>query len=171
VGAPTKHRGSQPRSRLRCGSTAKPSGRPVPDGCPLSRRGLRRSRGSSPRGVLAIQVPAAPTGKVRRYVKSVGISVGVCHRYHSSRWKHRCDGNIFSCRLVRPCSDLAYESRPRINLFLGRALRAVHSELRQCLPIARRGGPPPRSEARTRRDSPDVYLPLHQGARYYTSHF
>jgi hypothetical protein len=32
-------------------------------------------------------------------------------------------------------------------------------------------GPPPRSEAGARGDSPDVHLPLHQGARYYTSHF
>jgi hypothetical protein len=51
------------------------------------------------------------------------------------------------------------------------AVRMVHSKLLQCLPTARRGGPPPRSEAGTRGDSPDVYLPLHQGARYYTSHF
>jgi hypothetical protein len=151
--------------------TATPGGRPVPGGCPLGRRGLRRSRGSSPRGVLAIQVLAAPAGKVRRYVKSVEISAGVRHRYHSSRWKHRCDGDIFSCRLVWAYPDLAHEPWPRINLFLGRALRAVHNELRQCLPTARRGGPPPRSEAGTQRDSPDVYLPLYQGARYYTSHF
>jgi hypothetical protein len=98
--APAKHRGSQPRSRLCCGSTAGPNGHPVPSGCPLGRRELRRSRGSSTRGVMAIQVPAAPTGKVRRYVKPVGISAGVRHCYHSSRWKHRCDGDIFSCRLV-----------------------------------------------------------------------
>jgi hypothetical protein len=168
---PTKHRGSQPRSRLCCGSTANPSGRPVLGGCPLGRRGLRRSRGSSPCGFLAIQVPAAPAGKVGSYVKFVRISAGVRHRYHSSRWKHHCDGDIFSCRLVWACPDLAHESCPRINLFLGRALHMIHRELRQCLPTARRGGPPPRSESGTRGDSPDVYLPLHQGARYYTSHF
>jgi hypothetical protein len=47
----------------------------------------------------------------------------------------------------------------------------VHSELRQRLPTARRGGPPPRGEAGTLRDSSDVYLPLHQSVRYYTLHF
>jgi hypothetical protein len=168
---PAKHPGSQPQSRVCCGSTANPSGRPVLGECPLGRCGLRRSCGSSPHGILAIQVPATPAGKVRRYVKSVGIYVGVRHRYHSSRWKHRYDGDIFSCRLVWACPDLAHESCPRINLFLGRALRAVHSELRQRLPIARRGGPPPRSEAGTRADSLDVYLPLHQGTRHHTSYF
>jgi hypothetical protein len=91
--------------------------------------------------------------------------------YVTSRRKHRCDGDIFSCRLVWACPDLAHESCLRINLFLGRALRAVHSELHQRLPTARRGGPPSRGEVGTRRDSPDVYLSLHQGARYYTSHF
>jgi hypothetical protein len=77
----------------------------------------------------------------------------------------------FHVAFVWACPDLAHESCPRINLFLGRTLRAVHSELHQRLPTARHGGPPPRSEAGTRGDSPDVYLPLHQGARYYTSHF
>jgi hypothetical protein len=169
--APAKHRGSQPRSKLRCGSTAGPNGHPVPSGCPLGRRGLRRSRGSSPRGVMAIQVPAAPAGKVRRYVKPVGIPAGVRHRYHSSRWKHRCHGDIFSCRLVWAYPDLAHEPRPRVNLLLGRALCVVRCEFRQRLPATRCGGPPPRSEAGARGDSPDVHLPLHQGARYYTSHF
>jgi hypothetical protein len=98
-------------------------------------------------------------------------SAGVCHRYDSNRWKHRYDGDIFSCRLVWACPDLAHESCPRINLFLVRAMRAVHSELRQRLPTARRGSPPPHSEEGTRGDSPGVYLPLHQGARYHTSHF
>jgi hypothetical protein len=78
---------------------------------------------------MAIQVLATPAGKVRWYVKPVGIPAGVRHRYHSSRWKHRCDGNIFPCRLVWTCPDLAHEPRPRINLLLGRALRMVHSEL------------------------------------------
>jgi hypothetical protein len=85
--------------------------------------GLHRSRGSPPHGDLATQVPAAPTRKIRRYVKSVGIPAGVRHRYHSSRWKHRCDGDIFSCRFVWACPDMAHESCPRINLFMGRALR------------------------------------------------
>jgi hypothetical protein len=61
---------------------------------------------------MAIQVPVAPAGKVRRYVKPVGIPAGVCHRYHNSRWKHRCDGDIFSCRLVWVCPDLAHEPHP-----------------------------------------------------------
>jgi hypothetical protein len=76
---------------------------------------------------MAIQVPTAPAGKVRRYVKLVRIPIGVRHRYHSSRWKHRCDGDMFSCRLVWACPNLAHEPRPRINLLLGRALRAVRS--------------------------------------------
>jgi hypothetical protein len=120
---PTKHRGSQPRSRLRCGNTANPSGRLVPGGCPLGRRGLCHSCGSPPRGVLAIQVPAARAGKVQQNVKPVRISAGVRHCYHSIRWKHRYDGDIFSCRLVWACPNLAHESCPRINIFLGRALR------------------------------------------------
>jgi hypothetical protein len=115
---------------------------------------------------MAIQVPAAPARKIRRYVKPVGVPRGVRHRYHSSRWKHRCDGDIFSCRLVWACPDLAHEPRPRVNLLLGRALRMICCELRQRLPATRCGGPPPRSEAGARGDSPDVHLPLHQGARY-----
>jgi hypothetical protein len=166
-----KHRGSQPRSRLRCGCTAGPNGHPVPSRCPLGRRGLRRSRELSPRGVMAIQVPAAPAQKVRRYIKPVGIPVGVRHRYHSSMWKHRCDGNIFSCRLVWTCPDLAHEPCPRVNLLLGRALRVVRCELCQRLPATQCGGPPPHSKAGARGDSPDIHLPLHQGVRYYTSHF
>jgi hypothetical protein len=46
------------------------------------------------------QVPAAPAGKVRRYVQPVGILAGVRHRHYSSRWRHRRNGNIFSCCLV-----------------------------------------------------------------------
>jgi hypothetical protein len=169
--APPKHRGPQPRSRLRCGSTADPNGYLVPSGCPLGRRGLCRSCGSSPRSVMATQVLAAPAGEVRRNIKPVGVPTGVRHRHHSSRWKHRCDGDIFSCCLVFTCPDLAHEPRPRINLLLGRALHAVRCKLRQCLPAARRGGPPPCGEAGARRDSPDIHLPIHHGMRYYTSHF
>jgi hypothetical protein len=54
---------------------------------------------------------------------------------------------------------------------IGRALRAVHSELRQRLPTAWRGGPPPCSEAGARGNSLGIYLPLHQGMRHYTSYF
>jgi hypothetical protein len=120
---------------------------------------------------MAIQVLATPGGKVRRYVKPVGVLAGVRHRYHSSRWKHRYDGNIFSCRLVWTYPDMAHEPRSRVNLLLGRALHAVRCKLRQRLPAARGGGPPPRGKAGARGDSPDVHLPLHQSARYYTSHF
>jgi hypothetical protein len=56
----------QPRSRLRCGSTADTNGHLVPNRCPLGRLRVRCSRGSSPRSVVAAQVPAAPAGKVRR---------------------------------------------------------------------------------------------------------
>jgi hypothetical protein len=52
-----------------------------------------------------------------------------------------------------------------------RALRAVRCELRQCLPAAQCGGPPPCDEAGARGDPLDVHLSLHQGTRYYTSHF
>jgi hypothetical protein len=148
-----------------------PNRHPIPSRYLLGRRRLRRSRGSSSRGVMAIQVLATPAGKVRRYVKPIGIPVGVRHLYHSSRWKHRCDGDIFSCRLVWTCPDLAHEPCPRVNLLLGRALRAVCCELCQRLPIARCGGPAPRGKAGARGDSPDIHLSLHQGARYYTSHF
>jgi hypothetical protein len=76
----------------------------------------------------------------------------------SQRWKYRCDDNIFSCCLVWARLDLAHEPCPRIDLLLGRALRAIHSELRQGLPAARRGGPPPHNEVGARRNSPDIYL-------------
>jgi hypothetical protein len=95
-----KHRWSQPRSRLRCDCTADTNGHPVPNGCPLGRCGLRRSCGSSPRGVLATQVPAAPAGKVRWNIEPVRVPVGVRHRHHGSRWEHRCDGDVFPRGLV-----------------------------------------------------------------------
>jgi hypothetical protein len=123
--------------------------------------GLRRARGSSPRGDLATQVPAAPTGKVRRYDQPVGILAGVCHRHYGSRWRHHRNGNIFSCCPIWPCPDLAHESYPRINILLGRALRAIRSELRQCLSAAWHGGSPPCSEAGARGNSPNLHLPLH----------
>jgi hypothetical protein len=121
----TKHRGSQPRPRFRCGSTADTNGRPVPNGCPLGRRGLRRPRRPSMRGVMATQVPVAPAGKIRWDIKPVGVPAGVRHRHHSSRWKHCCDGNVFSCRPVWACPNLAHEPRPRVNLHLGRALHGL----------------------------------------------
>jgi hypothetical protein len=169
--APPKHRWSQPRSRLHYGCTADTNGHPVPNGCPLGRCGLRRSCGSSLRSVMATQVPAAPTGKVRRNIEPVGVPAGVRYHHHNSRWKHRCDGNILSCGLVWTCPDLVHEPHPGVSLLLGRALHVVRCELRQCLPATRCGGPPPCGEAGAQRDSPEVHLPLHQGARYYTSYF
>jgi hypothetical protein len=82
--APTKHRGSQPRSRLRYGCTVDPNGRPDSDGCSIGRRGLRRAGISPPCGDLAIQVPATPAGEVRRYDKSVGILAGLRHRHYAA---------------------------------------------------------------------------------------
>jgi hypothetical protein len=169
--APPKHRWSRPRSRLRCGCAADTNGHPVPNGCPLGWCGLRRPCGSSPRGVLATQVPAAPAREIRRNDKPVGVPAGVCYCHHGSRWKHRCDGNIFSCGLVWTSPDLAHGPHPRISLLLGRTLCAVCGELRQCLPTARCGGPPPCSEVGATGDPPEVHLPLHQSARYDTSYF
>jgi hypothetical protein len=77
----------------------------------------------------------------------------------------------FHVALSGPARTWLMNLAPRINLVLGRALCAVYSELRQRLPTVRHGGPPPCSEGGARGDSPDVYLPLHQGVRYYTSHF
>jgi hypothetical protein len=168
---PPKHRGSQPRSRLCCNSTVDTNGHSVPNGCPFGRRGLRRPRGPSSCGVMAAQVPAAPVRKIRWNIKSVGVPTGVRHRHHDSKWKHRCDGDVLSCHLVWTCPDLAHEPRPRVNLHLGRDLRTVRCKLRQRLLATWRGGPPTCSEAGAQRDPPDVYLPLHQGTRYYTSYF
>jgi hypothetical protein len=150
--APPKHRWSQPRSRFRCGCTADTDGHPVPNGCPIGRCGLRRPCRSSPRSVMATQVLVAPAGKVRRNIEPVGVPAGVSYRHHGSRWKHHCDGNILSCGLVWTCPDLAHEPHPGVSLLLGRALGAVRCELRQCLPAARCGGPPPCGEVGARGD-------------------
>jgi hypothetical protein len=109
--------------------------------------------------------------KIRRNIKPVRVPAGVRYRHHGSRWKHHCDGNILSCGLVRTYPDLAHEPHPGISLLLGRTLCAVHGELRQCLPTARCGGPPPCSKAGARGNTPEVHLPLHQGTRYDTSYF
>jgi hypothetical protein len=95
----------------------------------FGRRGLLHTGEPSPRGDLAIQVPATPAGEVRRYVQPIGILAGVRHRHYGSGWRHRRNGNIFSCCLVWACPDLAHEPYPRIHLLMGRALRAVRSEL------------------------------------------
>jgi hypothetical protein len=128
--APPKHRWSLPRSRLHCSCAVDTDGHPVPNGCPLGRCGLRRSCGSSPHDVLATQVPAAPARKIRQNDEPVGVPTGVRYRHHGSRWKHRCDGNIFSCGLVWTSPDLAHEPHPGISLLLGRTLCAVRGELR-----------------------------------------
>jgi hypothetical protein len=106
VRAPPKRRWSQPRSKFRCVCTADTDGHPVPNGCPLGRCGLRRSCGSSPRSSMATHVSAAPAGKIRQNIEPVGVLAGVRYRHHSSKWKHRCDGNILSCGLVWTCPDL-----------------------------------------------------------------
>jgi hypothetical protein len=132
----TKLRGSQPRTRLRLACTTNSKGRPSPHGCPIGRRRLCRPGGSSSCGDLVIQVPAALVGKVRRYIKPVRIFAGIRHRYYSSRWRHFCNGNILPCSLVWAGPDLAHEPHPGIDLLLGRALCAVHSELFQFLSAA-----------------------------------
>jgi hypothetical protein len=71
-----------------------------PSGCPVGWRRLHRTRGSSLRGDVAIQVLATPGRKVRRYVKPVGILAGIRHCHHSSMWRHCYDGNILPCSLV-----------------------------------------------------------------------
>jgi hypothetical protein len=108
--------------------------------------------------------------KYFRNIEPIGVPAGVRHCHHGSRWKHRCDGDIFPCSLVWTCPDLAHEPHPGVGLLLGGALHAVRCKLRQCLPTARRGGPPPCGEAGARGDPSEVHLPLHQGARYYTSY-
>jgi hypothetical protein len=87
-------------------------------------------------GVMATQVPATPAGKIRWDNEPIGVPASICHRHHGSRWKHRRNGDIFSCRPVWICPDLAHEPRPKINLLLGRVMCAVRGELRQCLSTA-----------------------------------
>jgi hypothetical protein len=161
---PTKLRGSQPRPRLHC------KGRPNLGGCPFGRRGLCRTRGSSPRDDFATQVPATPAGEVRRYIKPIEILAGLRHRHYGSWWKHYRNGKLLPCSLDLAGPNLALEPHPGVDLLLGRALCTVHSKLRQCLSAAWRGGSSPCSEARIRGDSLGFYLPLHQGTRDYTSH-
>jgi hypothetical protein len=74
---------------------------------------------------------------------------------------HYCNGNILPCSLVWASPDLAHEPHPGIDLLLGRALRAVHSELHQRLSTAWRGGSPPYSEAGIRGNSLGFHLSLH----------
>jgi hypothetical protein len=79
---------------------------------------------------MAAQVLAAPARKVRRNIEPVRVPAGVRHRHNGSRWKHRCDGDIFPCGLVLIIPDLAHEPHPGVSLLLGGALRAVRCELR-----------------------------------------
>jgi hypothetical protein len=148
-----------------------PMGTRSPTGVPLAGVGCAALADHSPRDILATQVPVAPAGKTRRNIKLVRVPTGVCYRHHGSRWKHHCDGNILSCGLVWTCPDLAHEPHLGISLLLGRTLCAVRGELRQCLPAARCGGPPPCNEAGARGNPQEVHLPLHQGTRYDTSYF
>jgi hypothetical protein len=77
----------------------------------------------------------------------------------------------FHVALSGPAWTWLMNLTPVVDLLLGRALCKVHSELCQRLSAAWRGGPPPRSEAGARGNSPGVYLPLHQGTRHHTSYF
>jgi hypothetical protein len=95
---------------------------------------------------------------------------GLRHRHYDSRWRHHHNGDILPCCLVWAGPDLAHEPFPRIDLLLGRALCAVHGKLRQCLPAAWCGGPPPRSEVGAQGNSPGLHLPLHQGTGHHTSY-
>jgi hypothetical protein len=105
---------SQPRPGHRC------KGCPNPDRCPVGRRRLCRTSGSSPRGDLATQVPATPAGEVRRYDKPVRILAGLRHRHYSSWWKHCCNGKLLPCSLDQADLDLAHEPYPGVDLLLGK---------------------------------------------------
>jgi hypothetical protein len=76
--------------------------------------------------------------------------------------------SYFHVALTGP--DLAHEPYSGIHPILGGAVRTVHGKFCQCVPAARCGGPPPRCEAATRRNPPDLHLPLHQGAWNYSAH-
>jgi hypothetical protein len=84
--------------------------------------------------------------KIRRYDKPVRIPASLYHRHCSDRWKHRRDGDLLPCSSVWASPDLAHEPSPRIHILLGRALRAVHGELRQCLSAAWCRSTPPCSK-------------------------
>jgi hypothetical protein len=128
--ASAKLRGSQPRPRLRSICATNSKGHPYPSGCPIGRRRLCRTSRSPPRGDLATQVKATPTGEVRRYVKPVGIPAGLCHRHYDSWWKHCCNRKLLPCSLDWAGPDLAHEPHPGVRLLLGRALCTVYSKLR-----------------------------------------
>jgi hypothetical protein len=154
----------QPRPRLHCKGCLNLGG------CPIGRCGLCHTSGSSPHGDLATQVPATPASEVRRDDKPVGILAGLCHLYYDSWWKHSRNGKLLPCSLDRAGPDRAHEPHPGVGLLLGRSLCTVHSELRQCLSAAWRGGSSPCSEAGTRGHSPGFHLLFHQGTGDYTSH-
>jgi hypothetical protein len=74
----------------------------------------------------------------------------------------------FHVALSGPAQTWLMNLTPRIDLLLGRALRAVHNELHQRLSAVWRGGSPPCSEAGARGNSLGLHLLLHQGTRDYT---
>jgi hypothetical protein len=119
---------------------------------------------------MASQVSSTPAGKIRRYDKPVRIPAGLYHRHCSGRWRHRCDGDLLPCSSVWASPDLAHEPSPRIHILLGRALRAVHGELRQRLPAAWCRSTPPCSKAGTQGNPPGIHFPLHQGTWDNTSY-
>jgi hypothetical protein len=182
-------RGRTPGSLRKGRANATKTSRAVTSIKTLQRQHRRHQWAPSPKRVSPWPTWAAPPSRTifaRRHGRpSSGRTCRKNTMEHQTRWSScrctsplswqqvetRCDGDVFSCRLIRTCPDLAHEPRHMVNLHLGRALRMVRCKLRQRLPATWRGGPPTRSEAEARRDPPDVYLLLHQGTRYYTSYF
>jgi hypothetical protein len=79
--------------------------------------------------------------------------------------------SYFHIALTGLARTWAHESHPGIHPIVGRALCAVLGELRQRIPAAWRGGPPPRCEAATRGNPPGLHLPLHQGTWNQSMYF
>jgi hypothetical protein len=143
---PSEPRESQPRSRSSSRRAAGLRKCSIPSGHPIDWSRVRHPSGPPPCGGMASQVPSTPTEKIRRYDKPVRILAGLYHRHCSGRWKHRRDGDLLPCSSVWASPDLAHEPSPRIHILLGRALRAVHGELRQCLSAAWCRSTPPCSK-------------------------
>jgi hypothetical protein len=160
---PPEPRESQPRARSRSRRAAGPARYPIPDGHPIGWSRLCRPSGPPPRGGRDSQVLTAPARKIRRYDKPVRILAGLYHRHYSGRWRHHRNGDLLPYSSIWASLDLAHEPSPRIHILLGRALRAVHGELRQRLPATWCRSTPPCSKAGTRGNPPGVHFPLHQG--------
>jgi hypothetical protein len=153
---------SQSRARTSSRRAAGLGRCPIPGGHPIDWSRVRRTSGPPPRGDVASQVLSTPTRKIRRYDKHVRIPAGLYHRHCSGRWRHRRDGDLLPYSSVWASPDLAHEPSPRIHILLGRALRAVHGELRQRLPAAWCRSTPPFSKAGTQGNRPGIHFLLHQ---------